>query len=177
MGAGHAVSGAFGGLAMAAILWLLLTPLRTLPPALVAYVMVAGLAASASLADLGVVHLPRQRRQVPQRWWRTYGPIRSYALYGFWLGAGLVTNITYMVELVVLVGAGVLLPLHEAMLIGAIFGLGRTAPVGPLAASPRLATWWGDRVYGGETTLALRTSAILSAGLALLAGAHVIEAL
>ena len=97
--------------------------------------------------------------------------MRSYALYGLWLGAALGTNITYMVELVVFVCAALLLPLHEAVVVGAVFGLGRTAPVAPLGASRRLATGWG-RAYGGESTLALRLSAVLSLAIALLAVSH-----
>jgi hypothetical protein len=174
VGAVHAASGALGGAAMTASLWLALTPLRTLLPGAVPTAVLACVATAAALADVRVIDLPRQRRQVPQIWFRSHGPFRSYALYGLWLGAGLITNITYMVELVVLVAAALLLPAPDALLVGAVFGLGRTAPVGPLGSSRRLAAWWGSVVYGGETTSAVRMSAALSASVAVVAAARVI---
>lgn len=168
MGIGHTAGGALGGLVMAATLWLLLTPLRTFAPMAAQVGLLVALAVAAALADFGVINPPRQRRQVPQSWFGRYGPVRSYALYGLWLGAALGTNLTYMVELVVLVGSALLLPVQETMIVGAVFGLGRTAPVAPLGASRRVADWWG-RVYGGGPVLALRVSAMLSLALAALA--------
>jgi hypothetical protein len=174
MGFAHATGGVLGGVVVAGGLWLIITPLRTLAPVAVQVLLFAGLATAAALADTNVIGLPRQRRQVPQSWFGRYGAVRSYALYGLWLGAALGTNITYMVELVVLAGAALLLPLAGALAVGVAFGLGRTAPVAPLGASLRAADWWGRVVYDGESRVALRLSAMLSIATGALAITHLI---
>lgn len=138
----HAAGGAVGGAAMAGLCWLALTPVRTIMPEAVGLALVVGLAVCMALFDLGLLSLRRQNRQVPQRWFATYGAEKAYALYGFWLGAGLATNVTYALEYVVFVGAGVLLPLPPALVAGAIFGLGRTALAGPIGLVPRAASAW-----------------------------------
>jgi hypothetical protein len=121
---------------MAAIVWILLTPLRTMAPDGVLVTMIVGLAIVIVLAEFDRVSLPRQAWQVPRPWYARYGPTRAYAMYGFWLGAGLATNVTYAVEYLVFVGAGLMMPLGPALLAGALFGLGRTVLVGPVAATP-----------------------------------------
>ena len=69
----------------------------------------------------------------------------------------LITNIPYMVELVWWSSwpPRYFSRCAKALLVGVVFGLGRTAPVGPLGASHRLTTWWGDVVYGGQAMLGL----------------------
>jgi hypothetical protein len=161
MAAAHAMCGAVGGALVVAALWLLVTPLRTLPPAWARAALVAGIAIACAAADLGLLELPRQRRQVPQRWYRRYGAVRSYGLYGLWLGGALGTNITYMCEVALFAGAALTLPLPLAALAGAVFGLARAAPIGPLGASIALAGAW-SRAYGGGSALALRCSAAAS---------------
>lgn len=140
----HAAGGAVGGAAMAGLCWLALTPVRTILPEVVGLALIGGLAICMALFDFGLLPLRRQNRQVPQRWFATYGAEKAYALYGFWLGGGLATNVTYALEYVVFVGAGVLLPLPPALVAGAIFGLARTALAGPIGLVPRAASAWTD---------------------------------
>lgn len=148
---------------MAGIVWLLFTPLRTIPPEPVAFVIFLGIAAASVLAELNLMPMPRQARQVPQWWYARYGPTRSYALYGLWLGAGLATNITYTVEFVVFASAALLLSLPQALIVGLAFGFARTAFVGPLGLAPRAAGWW-SRQYAGGMQVRMVISCILSVG-------------
>jgi hypothetical protein len=172
-GAAHAVGGTVGGAGAVASLWMVATPIRTLAPQVVPVALLAALAFAAALSDAGRITLPRQRRQVPQAWLRNYGPARAYASYGCWLGAGLLTNISYMVEVVVLAAAALLLPFPEALLVGGIFGLGRTAPVTPLGTSRGLTVWW-IRLYRGSDPGTLYASAILSVVVAVIAVAGIV---
>lgn len=171
-GAAHAVGGTLGGAGMVVALWVVATPVRTLAPEELPVALLVALAVAAALADAGRIALPRQPRQVPQAWMRNYGPARAYALYGFWLGAGLITNISYMAEVVVLAAAALLLPFPEAVLVGGIFGLGRTAPVTPLGISRGLTGWW-TRLYRRGYDRTLYASAILSVAVAVIAVAGI----
>lgn len=150
---------------MAAAIWLALTSVRTLVPEEVALAAVLAIAIVTVLAEMDRVTIPRQPRQVPQSWYATHGAIRSYALYGLWLGAALATNVTYAVEYLVFLGAGLLLPLPEALATGAAFGFGRTALVGPLGFVPR-ATALLSRIYRGKQQPLPAISVLLSVGLA-----------
>lgn len=165
----HTAGGVIGGAAMAAALWLVFTPLRTLPPELFVVSVFVVLAAAALLAELERLGLPRQARQVPQLWSRRYGPSGSYALYGLWLGAGLATNVTYTVEYVAFFAAALFLSLPSALIAGAAFGLGRTALIGPIGMIPRAALWWSRRYSTG-----MRARAVLGCVLTLVAVAGVL---
>lgn len=158
---------------MVVSLWIVATPVRTLTPQALSVAVLVAIAVAAALADTGNITLPRQRRQVPQAWMRNHGPARAYAMYGVWLGAGLVTNISYMVEAVVLSAAALLLPFPEAILVGGIFGLGRTAPVMPLGISQALSGWW-TRLYRRSDARMRFASAILSLTVAGIAVAGII---
>ena len=148
----HALGGVLGGALMAGLCWLALTPVRTILPTVVGVGVIVVVAILAALADLRVVSLQRQNRQVPQRWFKVYGIERAYAMYGLWLGAGLATNVSFAVEYVVFIGAAVLLPLAPALVAGAIFGLIRTGAVGPIGVLPELASTWTGifRVRGNQ---------------------------
>jgi hypothetical protein len=154
---------------MAAAVWLLVTPFRTLLPSIALLAFLAPFALAAALSDLGHVELPRQQRQVPQSWYGRHGPIGSYVRYGLGLGAGLATNVTYAAEYTVFLGAGLLLPIASAVIVGALFGLGRTILVGPLACSNRTANRW-DSFFNQAGPIALRgLSAFTSVALAAVA--------
>jgi hypothetical protein len=140
----HAVGGATGGASMAGICWLVLTPIRTILPSAIALGLLVCLAVCTALSDFGLLSLQGQNRQVPQRWLSTYGVEKAYGLYGFWLGAGLATNVAYALEYVVFIGAAILLPLFPALVAGAIFGLCRTAVAGPVGVVPRAAWAWTE---------------------------------
>jgi hypothetical protein len=140
----HAAGGAIGGASMAVLCWLALTPVRTILPETIGLGLIIGVGICTALSDFGLLSLRRQNRQVPQRWFTTYGAEKAYALYGFWLGAGLATNVAYAVEYLVFVGAAVLLPFLPALAAGAIFGLGRTALAGPIGLVPRAASTWSE---------------------------------
>jgi hypothetical protein len=161
----HAAGGAVGGAAMAGLCWLALTPVRTILPEVAGLALITGLAVCMALSDFGLLSLRRQNRQVPQRWFAIYGAEKAYALYGFWLGAGLATNVTYALEYVVFIGAAVLLPLPPALVAGAIFGLGRTALAGPIGLVPRVASAWADRFQKQQLRLPV-VSGLLALGLA-----------
>jgi hypothetical protein len=160
----HTGLGITGGVGMAALVWLLLTPLRTIPPEPVVIAIFLGISAAAVLAELNLIPMPRQARQVPQWWYGRYGPTRSYALYGLWLGAGLATNVTYTLEFVIFAAAGLLLPLPQALVVGLAFGFARTAFVGPLGLVPGAAGWW-SRQYASGRRGRILVSCCLSVGM------------
>jgi len=140
----HAVGGVIGGASMAGFCWLVLTPVRTILPGSVGLALVVGLAICTALSDFGLLSVQGQNRQVPQRWLATYGAEKAYGLYGFWLGAGLATNVAYALEYAVFIGAAILLPLLPALAAGTIFGFCRTALAGPVGVVPRAASAWSE---------------------------------
>jgi hypothetical protein len=142
----HPMFGVVGGCGMALLVWLLVTPLRTILPNAFVLALVVVIAGITAAADAHLIEIPRHARQVPQSWYRAYGPVRSYALYGLWLGAGLASNVTYAVEYTVFIGAGLLLPLPWAVAAGVLFGLGRTTFVGLLGSTTATTSWWA-RLY------------------------------
>lgn len=151
---------------MAGLCWLALTPVRTILPQAVGLGLVAGVAVVAALSDFGLLSLRRQNRQVPQRWFSTYGAEKAYGLYGFWLGAGLATNVAYALEYAVFIGAAVLLPFPAALAAGAIFGFGRTALAGPIGLIPRAAALWSELFRAHQTRLP-NLSGLIALGLAI----------
>jgi hypothetical protein len=163
----HTLGGIVGGASMAGLCWLALTPVRTILPTVVGIGAVVVVATVAALADLRVLNLQRQNRQVPQRWFKVYGVERAYAMYGLWLGAGLATNVSFAVEYLVFIGAAVLLPLPAALVAGAIFGLIRTGAAGPIGVFPRMASTWTGifRVRGNRLPIlsALGSSSVAAA--------------
>lgn len=161
----HAAGGALGGATMAGLCWLILTPVRTIFPEAVGLGLIVVVAIVAALADFGVLLLRRQNRQVPQRWFSTYGVEKAYGLYGLWLGAGLATNVAYALEYVIFIGAAVLLPFLPALAAGAIFGLGRTALAGPIGVIPRAAAAWSEFFRANQTRLPY-LSGMIALGLA-----------
>lgn len=162
----HAAGGALGGATMAGLCWLALTPVRTILPQTVGLALMVGVAVGAALADFGLLSLRRQNRQVPQRWFSTYGAEKAYALYGLWLGAGLATNVAYALEYVVFIGAAVLLPFAPALAAGAIFGLGRTALAGPIGLIPKGASAWSEFFRAHQSRLPA-LSGLVALGLAI----------
>lgn len=165
MGVTHGLAGALGGAAVSLLLWLLLTPVRTLLPLGFNVVLAVALAVTMALADLELIGLPRQARQVPQSWYQTYGPYRSHALYGLSLGAALGTNVTYAVEYAVFLAPALLLPLPGALVGGLAFGFARTALVGPLGIIGPIGRRW-HAVYAGGRRGLRRAGALLSVMLA-----------
>jgi hypothetical protein len=138
----HSVGGTVGGALAALLIWLVLTPVRTMLPGVVGLVLVSLVAAYAVLADLGKVRFRRPSTQVPQTWYARYGPERAYFFYGGALGAGLVTYVPYGLAYSVFAALGLLLPLPAALAAGALFGLARTIPTGPGSLSAE----WASRV-------------------------------
>jgi hypothetical protein len=127
----HTLGGVLGGAAMAAFLWLLFTPLRTLLPRDFALALVGLVAVYSVLADAGKVRFWRRRSQVPAAWYARYGPTQSYVLYGLFLGAGILTYVPYGVVYGAFAAMATLLSLPQAALGGALFGIGRTLTTGP----------------------------------------------
>ncbi len=168
MGFLHGVGGAIGGAGAALGLWLVLTPIRTLLPQVADLAIVLIVALVTTLADMGLVHIARQARQVPSSWYDTYGPYRSHGLYGLCLGAGLGTNVTYAVEYVVFLAPALLLPLPGALAGGLAFGFARTALVGPFGVLNPIGQRW-HAIYaggrGGFKVVGATLSIALAAGL------------
>jgi hypothetical protein len=137
MGLVHGVAGVVGGAAIAMLVWTFTIPLHTLLPLSASLAIFSSFALFAIAADLELVRLPSRHKQVPQSWYGVYGPLRSYAYYGLILGGGLLTEIPFAVTYSIF-AAALILPLPDAVLLGALFGLGRTGIVGPINAHHRL---------------------------------------
>jgi hypothetical protein len=133
----HGLSGAIGGAGLAVAVWAFSIPVRTLLPRTVVVGLFACVAVLAMAADTVHTPMPARHIQVPKSWYGRYGPVRSYALYGLVLGAGLLTDIPYAVTYTIF-ASGLVLPIGLAVLLGALFGLGRTAVVGPITVHHRV---------------------------------------
>lgn len=132
----HAAGGIIGGTAMVIALIVASTPIRTLVAHDPKIAVVAGLLVVLVLIDLRVVDKRSRRGQVPATWARRHGRGKAFVLYGVQLGAGLVTYVPYGVTYGVFAVAAVLLPVPQALLVGALFGLGRTLSVGLASLAP-----------------------------------------
>jgi len=129
----HVLGGASGGAAIGGSAWLLLTPFRTLLPNGTVPLVVALIAGAAIALELRPGTLPNNRSQVPVRWLRRFGPLRSYLLYGGVLGIGVATHVPYTATYVVIGGLALTLSLSQALVAGALFGAARSALVGPMS--------------------------------------------
>jgi hypothetical protein len=135
--AAHVAGGFVGGTAMAASLWLAVTPVRTLLPApavvgLFAIVVVVAAGIDLRLLDRGT----SRGRQVPATWRRRYGHYRGFMAFGAVLGMGVGTFVSYALTYVAFAAAAVLMPLGLAAASGAVFGIARAgaAAIGSGAA-------------------------------------------
>jgi hypothetical protein len=167
----HLLGGVVGGTGAVLALWLLASPLRTMLPELFSLALVFALLVAGSARDLGLLEFPKLGRQVPATWLARYGPARSFAFFGVFLGSGLLTHVPYAITYGVFGAAALTLPLPHALLAGAAFGIGRTVLVGPAsfaiepasrilyrsAAARRILPW-----LSGAVCLLLATSAVTS---------------
>lgn len=127
----HMAGALVGGLAAAVGLWLLLSPVRALLPAVVLVAVVVTCAAVAIGVDLGWVRLNMAVRQVPAVWFGRYGPQRSYALYGLMFGSAFSVLRPFAVTYPLFASIALLADLQTALLAGMLFGVGRAVIVGP----------------------------------------------
>ncbi len=122
----HIVGGAVGGAVVAAAA----SALFSLAPALHGgrFGLLIALAVAALLLDSGLfrARIPSSARQVPSRWRRQLGPRRCAFCYGILLGGAFGTRISFALTYVVLVGAGLVLPVWQAAVVGAAFGSARS---------------------------------------------------
>lgn len=164
----HVVGGVAGGAITGGVAWLILSPLRTLFPPEVSVGIVIAAAVAATLVDARVIHVKSTGSQVPPVWLTRYGPQRSYGMYGFMFGVAFATIRTYAVIYAVFLAMGLLGTFPTAAAGGALFGLGRTAIIGP--ASLR-ATLVSKVLYRGRGVWRAWTlgSAALSAATVLVA--------
>lgn len=111
-------------------------------PSLLAVLLVM-LAGWSSLAELGLVWMPRpqSRWQVPRRW-RLLAPWRTGFLYGLGLGPGVTTRIATPAFYVVLIGAFYVGSVMSATAIFLAYALGRWLVV------LLLATWPASDIIG-----------------------------
>jgi hypothetical protein len=104
-----------------------------------AYLIAAGIAAVAAVAEArGTPIVPQIRRQLPEHWRRLMPMPFAAALYGVLLGLGFTT---FVLSFGVWALAGISLAVGEpeaGLVIGAAFGVGRAVPIvalGPLAGT------------------------------------------
>lgn len=134
-GVWHLVGAALGGLALAASMWLLASPIRTILPVFGVLAALLPVCAAAIAFDLHWLALPHRLRrgQVPVQWLSRYGLSRGYFLYGLSLGAGIFTFVPFALTFVAFSASALLAPFSGAVAAGAAFGVGRAALVAPLA--------------------------------------------
>lgn len=164
----HMLGAATGGALMATVLWLAATPIRTLLPTAVSIGVVIGVALVAIAIDLRIVPGASRGKQVPSPWLGRYGPQRAYLLYGLKFGAAFSTLRPYAVVYPVFAALAFVGSLPAAVLCGAIFGVGRTAIVGPGSFKSVLTS---RALFHGRWTRQVWTAAsiVLSVGLSALA--------
>lgn len=110
----------------------------------VAYLVAAGIALAAALAEArGAPIVPQIRRQLPEHWRREMPMPLAAALYGFLLGLGFTT---FVLSFGVWALAGISLAvgsLEAGLAIGLAFGIGRAIPI--VALAPATGTPFGAR--------------------------------
>jgi hypothetical protein len=132
-GVAHTIGGALGGIALALVVWILGTPVRTLAGGLVAAICAAGVVVFAVLLDLGVIRWRDRTGQVDPYWRARFGPRRSFFFYGAVFGFGWLTVKPSAVFYSATALLGLMLPLPEVLVGGALVGIGRTILVYPLS--------------------------------------------
>lgn len=132
----HLIGGALGGSLIAIVAWVLLTPIRTLLPAPSAAVVVVGIGFLSALIDLRIISRPLHGRQVPSVWYRRYGPVRAYWMFGFFLGGGLTAHVPHAATYSAFAAMSMLTSLPQAIIVGVTFGVARTLVIGPAALLP-----------------------------------------
>jgi hypothetical protein len=111
----------------------------------IAYVVAAGIAVVAAVAEArGAPIVPQIRRQLPEHWRRMMPMPLAAALYGILLGLGFTT---FVLSFGVWALAGIALAAGEpalGLVIGLTFGLGRAIPI--VALAPAAGTRFGARI-------------------------------
>ena len=129
----HIIGAVLGGGTTALALWLFAAPLRVLLPVPTRAVLFFVICVAALMLDFRVIRNRIQRGQVPASWAWRYGAIRSFAMYGFLLGSGLLTFVPYALTYVVFTASSLFLHFPLVLAVGAAFCLGRTFLIGPFA--------------------------------------------
>jgi len=159
----HLVGGIVGGGSMAAVAWLVATPVRTLLPNGGVLGLFAVFVALNVAVDLRWVGSGTSRgRQVPATWRQRYGHYSGFAGFGGTLGAGVATFVPYAITYVVFAAAAVLLPLGSAVVCGIVFGGARAAIAAAGSTNASLAGRVFQRIIGMR-----RLGTLASVGLAL----------
>jgi hypothetical protein len=122
-----------GGMVTGGLFGLAGAPLATtLGPGSALAVLAAAAAAGVAL-DAAPVGLPSLRRQVDERWLRTYRGWVYGAGFGFQLGAGVITIVTTSAVYVTFAAAALSGTWRSGALIGLAFGLARAWTLAPAA--------------------------------------------
>lgn len=129
----HLTGGAIGGAAMGCLVWILASPIRTFPPRLVGVILFAAAGLVFAVWDLAKFHLPFSGQQVPARWASAHGAVQGYAMYGIYLGTGLLTFVPVGATYVLFSGLALITSFGTAAIAGALFGVARTGLIGPAA--------------------------------------------
>lgn len=137
----HLLGGALGGAGAALVVWLLLTPVRTLFPS---PIVVSGLAAFMLLAAWMDATGKRLWHSglVPNTWPHRYGEVRGWALLGVVLGSGLGSHVVTALVYTTFLLAALTLPLGKAIGVGMLLGFTRTLVPGPASLFPARAGRW-----------------------------------
>lgn len=103
-------------------------------------------------------------RQVPLSWKHVFPATASAPLYGAFLGMGVTTTIYYWSHYALLAAVFFSSNLAAGSALGALFGLGRAAPViGSAFTSPAVIDRWTDLLKG--RTAILRVASVLAMSL------------
>lgn len=126
----HLIGGGFGGAAAATIVAVSLHAVISNGEIRTYVALAVAVLAIAADLDKGR-HLPSPHRQVSQRTRELRDSKLTAFVYGFELGLGVVTRVRYAVTYAVFIIAGLALPLNRALLVGATYGIVRSAGVLP----------------------------------------------
>lgn len=167
----HVAGGALGGVGAAFLVWVLLTPIRTMLPSRALVIAGASVMILAAWMQLTGKRFWRSGL-VPSTWPNRYGQVVGWGLLGLVLGSGLgsyvVTTLIYCTYFL----AGLTVSLLAAIGAGALLGIARTFTVGLASLMPaRCGRWAYLSGRGPRLTGLVGTLVAACGGLALLARA------
>ncbi len=166
----HMFGGVFGGAIMAVVIWMLLTPFRTMIAPEIITLIVALFLVVAAWLQLTGRRLWRSGL-VPNTWPSRFGEPHGWALLGFVLGTGLGSYVVTTLTYATFITAGLLLGLGQAAVAGGLLGFGRTFVVGLASAIPtRIGKWLFLSGKGPRWTTAITAAGAVATSAAFLIG-------
>lgn len=165
--AAYLIGAALGGAGVMAFVLFARVPLSWPGSYPVRGLLAAACFVGAGLADLGIVRLAPNQKQVRQSHVRRFGPVRAYFTYGLQLGTNTFTYSPVYLPFAALVGAALLLDPLAALAWGAIAGATRVLVGLPLGRTDRWLGWF-IRVRTGATDRLRHVSAVTCLAMAAL---------